>query len=219
MTTLGLRAATGWAVSSWRDSMDLRGAEPRDVSYELDHVRHDAAIYGPGTPRPGVLLLHTALGLTRHERAIARRLERSGFTAMTVQYSRRTSGDVTQDDEACRRIERICRTAFEQLQADRAVEGGKVAVLGLSLGGYFAIRLASSHPSPSSVVVWYGVYPSLLPLPRWFSAMSPYEVGNHRFQATRRAPKLWATTFGSVGWISGSHSGNWLSSSAWTSRP
>ena len=161
---MGAGAVLGLATTLWRDAQELRAAEPRDASFELDGIRHRAAIYGSGPACPGVLILHTALGLTLHERALAHRLERSGLTAMTVRYSRRTTGDIARDEEACQRIERVCRTALARLGSDRAVQPGRLAILGLSLGGHFAIRLAASdgHLSPASVATWYGVFPGSL---------------------------------------------------------
>lgn len=161
-----LGAAAGFVTTLWRDARDLRAANARDASFVLDGVRHRAAVHSIGEPRSGVLLLHTARGLTMHDRAIARRLARSGFAVMTLQYSVRTRGEITRDDEACRRIDRICAEAFDRLRRDEAVSQANPAVLGLSLGGYFAMRLAAAQTrlAPRRVVVWYGVYPSALSL-------------------------------------------------------
>jgi dienelactone hydrolase len=158
-----------WAAVSTalRDFIEVTCAPtPLDAAYRLDGVRHRASIWCAGENRPAVLILHTALGLTVHEQAIALRFLQAGFTAMVVQYSRRTSGRVVGDDSQCRRIDRILETALENLRKKTCVDPNRISVLGLSLGGYFAVRLAFhvKEPALRALALWYGVYPESIPI-------------------------------------------------------
>jgi pimeloyl-ACP methyl ester carboxylesterase len=156
----------GWAISAWRDAGEVRRApQPTSASFNADGVKHSALLYAGTLPRPGVLL-HTARGPGRHERALAVRLQRAGLTCMLVRYSGRTTGAVAGNEDACRRIDAICRGAFVRLRADRLVVPARNTIFGLSLGGYFAMRLAAltDGPAPAAVAVWYGVYSAALPL-------------------------------------------------------
>jgi dienelactone hydrolase len=148
-----------------RDWMELRSAPPPSrVRLRVGLQRHDAMVWAAGR-RPGVLILHTAAGLTTHEGALALRLARAGFTTMAVAYSRRTTGAIVRSERACRDIDAIVSAAFDELRMRADVETDQVSVLGLSLGGHFAIRLGAraDGPAPRSIVAWSGVYPESMP--------------------------------------------------------
>jgi dienelactone hydrolase len=164
MTPRGLIAA---AATTVRDAGDLRrGPAPRDVSIELDGDSCEAAIFATDEPRPGALLLHTATGLTVHERAMALRLHLEGLACLFVSYSAKTTGRVVDDEAACRRIDRVVTAAFDRLRSDPGVDPGRAGLFGLSLGGYFALRFAarSDAAAPAAIAVWYGMYPSAVPM-------------------------------------------------------
>jgi len=164
MTPRGLIAA---AATTVRDARDLRrGPAPRDATIELDGVSHEAAIYATDEARPGVLLLHTATGLTVHERAMALRLHLEGLACLFLSYSGRTTGRLVDDEDACRHVDRVVSLAFDRLRADPGVEPGRVGLLGLSLGGYFALRMAArpDRDGPAAIAVWYGMYPAAVPM-------------------------------------------------------
>jgi dienelactone hydrolase len=148
-----------------RDWMEVRSAPPPSrVHLTVGVQRYDAMVWAVGR-RPGVLILHTAAGLTTHEGALALRLARAGFTTMTVGYSRRTTGAIVRSERACRDVDAIVCAAFDDLRARADVEIEQVSVLGLSLGGHFAIRLGAraDGPAPRSIVAWSGVYPEAMP--------------------------------------------------------
>jgi dienelactone hydrolase len=136
-----------------------------------------------------VLVLHTADGVTVHEHALALELHRAGFATMVLPYSRRTSGRVLTDETACGDIMRIVDGGFDTFRQLPHVLPHRVAVMGLSLGGYFALRLASraTPPLPAAAVVWYGVYPAAL------SLIDRLHLPTLVVQGTRDAPSFVAS--------------------------
>ncbi len=122
-------------------------------------------LYRPdaGGAAPAVLVLHTASGVTPHEHAIAARLARRGFAALVVAYSKRTTGAVLNDDARRRELELAVEEAWRALRQDPRVAADRVAVMGFSLGGYFATHLGGLPPeaAPRAVVVYYGMYPQV----------------------------------------------------------
>ena len=110
---------------------------------------------------PGVLLLPTAIGLTPHEHAFAARLARAGYTAFVIAYTRRTSGRAVMNNESQRKhLEQIVVAGWHVLQSNARVDATRTAVIGFSLGGYFATYLASALKefAPKAVTVYYGMY-------------------------------------------------------------
>lgn len=110
---------------------------------------------------PGVLLLPTAMGLTPHEHALAARLARAGFTTLVIAYTKRTTGRAVINNEPHRKyLEQIVAAGWRALQSDGMVDAARTAVLGLSLGGYFAVYLAAAAKElgPEAVVIYYGMY-------------------------------------------------------------
>ena len=85
---------------------------------------------------------------------------------MLMPYSRRTSGHILADENTCADIVRSVDAAFDTFSRLPQVIPHRVAVMGLSLGGYFALRLAGREhaPRPAAAVVWYGVYGAALSL-------------------------------------------------------
>ena len=139
-------------------------AKPRQVTLTVDGRTSPTWTYSTSSPGPGVLLLHTAGGLGLHEHAMAVRLRHEGFTCTVVEYSRRITRRIVDDAAACARVDATVTAAFECLAADPSVDPDHVSVLGLSLGGFFAMRLiARSETPPARCVVWYGVFSSALP--------------------------------------------------------
>ncbi len=109
-----------------------------------------------------MLLLHTAFGLTVHERALAERLAGDGISCLVFRYAERARGLY---HHPARRAEVERRLAIALAGMESLIPGGarRIGVLGLSLGGALALRLAmeGTPPPPAAIVVWYGVYPDL----------------------------------------------------------
>jgi carboxymethylenebutenolidase len=136
-------------------------ARPRACGFESSGQPMRAWLYRAGARAPGVLLLHTAWGLSGHERAFARRLARIGFACMVVSYAAMTTGEAVLKDTARRQfLEGAAADALAHLRVQPEVDPSRVAVVGFSLGGHFALHLAAGRTPPDAVVVYYGVDPT-----------------------------------------------------------
>jgi carboxymethylenebutenolidase len=84
---------------------------------------------------------------------------------MVVSYTPLTTGPAVLADIARREsLEKVAADALEHLRAQPEVNASRVGVIGFSLGGYFAVRLAAGRTPPEAAVVYYGVYPTAEPL-------------------------------------------------------
>ncbi len=119
-------------------------------------------IYYPKSyaPAPCVLVLPTAMGLTPHEHVIAARLAREGYTTLALGYTKRTTGAVVKDEQTRRLLEQNVIHGWRMLLADPMADANHAAVIGFSLGGYFATALATLgiECPPKAVIIYYGVY-------------------------------------------------------------
>ena len=144
------------------DAVSVRFARRQAVSFTGVGQSISGCFYYPRSDgkTPGVLLLPTAMGLTPHEHAMASRLARAGFTTLVIAYSKRTTGAVVNDDLRRKHFEQIVAAGWRALQSDATVDATRAAVIGLSLGGYFAIHLAAAVKEfpPKAVAVYYGMY-------------------------------------------------------------
>jgi dienelactone hydrolase len=144
------------------DAVSVRFARRQAVSFTGAGQSIAGCFYYPRSDgkAPGVLLLPTAMGLTPHEHAMAHRLARAGFTTLVIAYSKRTTGAVVNDDLRRNHLGQIVAAGWRELQSDAMVDATRAAVIGLSLGGYFAIHLAAAVKGfpPKAVAVYYGMY-------------------------------------------------------------
>jgi carboxymethylenebutenolidase len=113
---------------------------------------------GPG-PYPAVLVLHTSGGLKPGDIAYAKRLAAEGYVTLVpafldayglASFSRQESFTTYAD-----RIYADFVDAIAKLRANPKVAGGKVAAVGFSNGGYFAMWLAATGKVDAGVS-YYG---------------------------------------------------------------
>ena len=155
------------AVRLGRDALAVRRhPPPEDLGFRVAGRSIPAWRYRAGPGAPAVLILHTALGLTVHERALGLALAECGIAATLVRYRHRDTGAVLGEPDRRSAIAAIVEEAFDRLAAATPGGANRVAVLGLSLGGYFALHLGARArgPAPAAVAVWYGIFPSSEPL-------------------------------------------------------
>lgn len=135
-----------------KDAVLVRFARRQAASFAVAGQTISGHFYFPASEgkTPGVLLLSTAAGPTPHEHAFAARVARAGYTTFVVGYTRRTTGRAVMNNEAQRkRLEQIVVRSWRLLQCNDHVDGGRTAVIGLSLG---VTSLSTwRRPSKSSV--------------------------------------------------------------------
>jgi len=156
---------------------------------------------GPGetsaVPRPGIVLLMDAFGLTPHLRGVARRLAAEGHVVLAPDLYHREPGRRTfgydDEDEAMQLmhrldlaggLERDLRAALAWLAARPGVRADRIGVAGFGLGGgvafYAAIALSDQLAAAAGV---YGIVPNAwlervdeirVPLLLLFGGLDPY---------------------------------------------
>ena len=146
-----------------KDAVSARFQSREAVSFTVAGQAIRGHFYYPNSENktPGILLLSTAVGLTPHDHAIAARLARAGYTTLVVGYMRRTTGRAVMNNVAHRkRLEQIVVGSWRLLQGNDHVDAARTAVIGFSLGGYFAAYLATviKDLAPRVVVIYYGMY-------------------------------------------------------------
>lgn len=114
----------------------------------------------------GVLVLHAWWGLNEAAKSFCTRLAESGFTAFAPDLYHGRVADTIEGAEALAkaldgaRAKREIDAAAASLEARAPGAGGGLAVVGFSLGAYFALDLSARDPERvRSVVVFYGTGP------------------------------------------------------------
>ncbi len=118
----------------------------------------------PGGTGPGVLVLHAWWGLNDFFRDFCDRLARAGFLALAPDMF---SGKVVRTiDEANQHLSQfneveevppIVLKAVDDLGKNPAVTGNRLAVVGFSMGAYWALWLAAQKPKLiEAVTIFYG---------------------------------------------------------------
>ena len=119
----------------------------------------------PAGKGPGVLVLHAWWGLNDTIRAFCTRLAEAGFTAFAPDLYHGRVADTIADAEALgkaldsnhlqAKAEIADATMYLNEYVDQAARG--LAVIGFSLGAYYALHLAAADPEHiRSVVIFYG---------------------------------------------------------------
>jgi carboxymethylenebutenolidase len=148
-------------------------------------------------PRPAVLLLMEAFGLTSHIRDVARRIAREGYVVLAPDLYHREPGQRTfgydEVEEAMQvmyrldfagGLERDLRAALAWLKARPDVDGARIGVTGFCLGGgvtfFCAVALSSEIAAAAG---FYGMVPNEwlervdaidVPLLLFFGGLDPY---------------------------------------------
>ncbi len=113
---------------------------------------------------PGVLVLHAWWGLNDTIRAVCRRLAEAGFVAFAPDLYHGKVADTIAGAEALGGAldANHLQAKAEVAEAARFLSGrsgqtGRIAVIGFSLGAYYAVHLAGTDPERiRSVVLFYG---------------------------------------------------------------
>ncbi len=123
---------------------------------------------------PGVLVLHAWWGLTEPFRQVCDRLAEAGFVALAPDlYHGKTTASVeeaetlarglNQDDERVRDDLAAAVQVLRQHTVTKLAEGRvKLAIVGFSLGGAYALDMSVTQAQETSAVVtFYASYPGL----------------------------------------------------------
>jgi carboxymethylenebutenolidase len=118
---------------------------------------------------PGVLVLHAWWGLTSVFQEVCDRLAKEGFAALAPDlYGGPTASTIPDAEKLMeasdsRAIETIITSSFDFLHAHPRLNGGKLGVLGFSMGGAWAMRLAAllRPAETAAAVTFYGLDTSL----------------------------------------------------------
>jgi len=111
---------------------------------------------------PGVMVLHAWWGLTAFFRKACDRLAQEGFTALAPDLYHGAIASTDEEAKCLRfgldsdRVDREIGAALACLRSHAAANGPSVGVVGFSLGGYLALRLARTRADDvRAVVVFY----------------------------------------------------------------
>ncbi len=112
-------------------------------------------------PLPAVLVLPMAGSVVSGGAdMVAQKLARGGYVSRAVSYGERTSGAVLRDPVRLAKLEQVVQNGMQSLQGQPGVDPRRIGVIGFSLGGFFAARLASTVEGsvPNAAVIYYGMY-------------------------------------------------------------
>ena len=114
-----------------------------------------------GGPYPAILVLPEAGALvSSHADETARNLAGEGYVAQAVSYGERISGKILSDQSAVNRKHHSISISLDNLRHQAGVDPNRIGIIGYSLGGAFAMHLASSTEENGihAVVIYYGIY-------------------------------------------------------------
>lgn len=142
---------------------------PTTVNYETQGAKVNAKVYHPAEevkkPVPGILVLHTSGGYSKHEEDVAARLAQEGYITMTMPYMERgIEGTVLFSDpkinQILARMEQIILDGLKTLRTQPGVDKNRIGVVGYSLGGYFVSKLLPSAEDYGikAAVIYYGSF-------------------------------------------------------------
>ena len=129
----------------------------------MTHPQPDGFLAVPKTgTAPGVLVLHAWWGLNDTFKAVCRRLAHAGYTAFAPDlYHGKVAHTIAEAEVLGNALDANHRqAAAEVAQAARFLAertGAGLAVIGFSLGGFYALQLAAAEPAAiRAVVLFYG---------------------------------------------------------------
>jgi carboxymethylenebutenolidase len=136
----------------------------------MTHAQPEGFLAVPPTGKgPGVLVLHAWWGLNDTFKAVCTRLAEAGFVAFAPDlYHGKIANTITEAESLGKALDEshlqakaeiTDATMFLHERADQAKRG--LAVIGFSLGAYYALDLSAADPEHiRSVVIFYGTGPA-----------------------------------------------------------
>ncbi len=123
---------------------------------------------GAAKPWPAIVVIQEWWGLNDHIRDIAQRFAKEGYVALAPDLYSRLDHQVTKDpNEAAKLMNALSsQAALRDLNAattclaqQRAVDPGRIGVIGFCMGGTFALTLALQNSDIKAAVPFYGKVP------------------------------------------------------------
>jgi len=141
-----------------------------EVVYECEGVELRAVVaYDPSesSPRPAVLIIHTAWGLSRYEIERAEALAEMGYVALAPSLYGQTVAEPTNDEEAIAAVTELMMLPDNQLgkrveaslaalRGHEAADPDRVAAMGYCLGGTCVLNLARAGADVAGVISLHG---------------------------------------------------------------
>src|SRR4030081_907430 len=147
------RTASDYAHGAW-------ALEPpaERVAIPYDGISMAGLLRKPsGVTRPPVLLMIPGLYSRKEElQATADYFLRRGIATLAIDGPGQGETEFERDIEPA--YERPAGAAIDWLQARADVDGGRIGVYGVSLGGYYAVRVAANEPRVKATVELAGTY-------------------------------------------------------------
>lgn len=151
----------------------------------------------PGTPRPGIIVIHENRGLVPHIKDVADRYGKEGFTALAVDLVSREGGskaDAGANTGALGRAKPEDLVAdlvayIDHLAARGSVKPGGVGVTGFCFGGGYAFEAAIASAKVKAAVPYYGICRLIDDLPTTKAAVMAMYGGNDA-RVTGQAEKV-----------------------------
>lgn len=190
----------------------------RSIALELEHA--GAQLIGEmirpaGTgPFPAVLVMHNALGIGDHVRAVAQRLSGLGYMAVvTDMYGGGAPfGDASGYEVFASEPELLrarVRAWFDHVAVQPQVDASRIAALGYCFGGTCVLELARSGAAAKAVVSYHGILTTKQPMQQgafagevlaFCGARDPYAPLDHiealRAEMASAGVRQTITTFG-----------------------
>ncbi|WP_416403176.1 dienelactone hydrolase family protein [Arthrobacter sp. LFS091] len=127
-----------------------------------------------GGQHPAVLICHENRGLTPHIQDVARRFAKQGYVALALDLLSREGGTANMDPDAvpgaltqagAARHVGDFKAAFEYLNGQDFVEGGRIAMIGFCFGGGITWQASTEIPGLQATSAFYGPAPDLAKVP------------------------------------------------------
>lgn len=115
-------------------------------------------LYRPtsSNPTPAVILLHGRWGLHSDEYAFAEQIAQHGYVTLVLDYYAGKGALYSRLVEKWETWEQVIRNSVGFLQNMKGVRPDRIALVGLSQGGFLAVSTSSTLPAVKAVVSYYG---------------------------------------------------------------
>lgn len=146
-----------------------------DITYPVEGATMKGYLVQPkaSKKRGSVLVIHENRGLNPHTKDIARRLAKSGYTALAADALGPFGGTPENEDEARAMFAKIepAKNLDNFLKGlaylrSRPESNGKTAVVGFCWGGALSNQLAVHDPKLNAAVAYYGRQPEAADVPK-----------------------------------------------------